>query len=34
MQRPVRVAHLAVLQMEPRVGKAVEIAGVVVMQMA
>ena len=30
---PGRVAHLAVLQMEPRVGEAIEIAGVVVMQM-
>ena len=30
---PGGVAHLAVLQMKPRVGEAVEIAGVVVMQM-
>ena len=30
---PGRVAHLAVLQMKPRVGEAIEIAGVVVMQM-
>ena len=30
---PGRVAHLAVLQMEPRVGEAIEIAGVVVVQM-
>ena len=30
---PGRVAHLAVLQMEPRIGEAIEIAGVVVMQM-
>ena len=32
MQRPGRVAHLAILQMEARVGKAIEIAGMVVMQ--
>ena len=30
---PGRVAHLAILQMEPRIGEAIEIAGVVVMQM-
>ena len=30
---PGRVAHLAVLQMEPGIGKAIEIAGVVVVQM-
>ena len=30
---PGRVAHLAVLQMKPRVGETIEIAGVVVMQM-
>ena len=30
---PRRVAHLAILQMEARIGKAIEIAGVVVMQM-
>ena len=30
---PGRVAHLAFLQMKPRVGEAIEIAGVVVMQM-
>ena len=31
---PGRVAHLAILQMEPRMRKTVEIAGVIVMQMA
>jgi len=30
---PGGVAHLAILQMKPRIGKAVEIAGVIVMQM-